>query len=372
MNDFLDQISTLSPRRLALLAVKLKEQLDAARGVAEEPIAVIGIGCRFPGAGDPEAFWDMLENGREGIREVPASRWPVDDYFDPDPDAPGKMSTRKGGFLDEIDRFDPAFFGIAPREAIAMDPQQRLLLEVSWEALENAGVAPSNLMGSRTGVYVGICNSDYLQLMLGRGAATIDAYLASGNAQSVTSGRLSYVLGLQGPCMTIDTSCSASLVAIHAACQSLRLGESSLALAGGANIMCAPDTTIALSRSHMLADRWALQDLRRRRGWLLSRRGMRDGRTEAAFRRQARRRSDPGAGPRQRRQSGRQERRPHGAQWAGAGIGDPRRARGGASQGIGHRLCRGSRNRHLAWAIRSKSGRSAGSSATGAIQTGRC
>jgi microcystin synthetase protein McyG len=253
MNDFLDQISTLSPRRLALLAVKLKEQLDAARGVAEEPIAVIGIGCRFPGAGDPEAFWDMLENGREGIREVPASRWPVDDYFDPDPDAAGKMSTRKGGFLDEIDRFDPAFFGIAPREAIALDPQQRLLLEVSWEALENAGVAPSNLMGSRTGVYVGICNSDYLQLMLGRGAATIDAYLASGNAQSVASGRLSYVLGLQGPCMTIDTSCSASLVAIHAACQSLRLGESSLALAGGANIMCAPDTTIALSRSHMLA-----------------------------------------------------------------------------------------------------------------------
>jgi acyl transferase domain-containing protein/NAD(P)-dependent dehydrogenase (short-subunit alcohol dehydrogenase family)/SAM-dependent methyltransferase/acyl carrier protein len=253
MNDFLDQISALSPRRLALLAVKLKEQLDSARGAPEEPIAVIGIGCRFPGANDPDAFWEMLESGREGIREVPAARWRIDDYFDPDPDAPGKMATRKGGFLDEIDRFDPAFFGIAPREAVMMDPQQRLLLEVTWEAVENAGLAPASLMGSRTGVYVGICNGDYNQLLMGRDPSTFDAYLASGNATSVASGRLSYVLGLQGPCMTLDTSCSASLVAIHAACQSLRLGESSLALAGGANIMCAPETSIALSRGHMLA-----------------------------------------------------------------------------------------------------------------------
>ena len=253
MNEFLDQIRSLSPQRLALLAVKLKEQLDNARRVNEEPIAVIGVGCRLPGAGGPDAFWDMLENGREGIREVPAARWPIDEYFDPDPDALGKMSTRSGGFLDEIDKFDPAFFGIAPREAAAMDPQQRLLLEVSWEALENAGLAPTSLVGSRTGVYVGICSGDYLQLLLGRGASSIDVYLASGNAPSVASGRLSYVLGLQGPCMTIDTSCSASLVAIHSACQSLRLGESSLALAGGVNLICAPETTIALSKGHMLA-----------------------------------------------------------------------------------------------------------------------
>ncbi len=225
MNDFLNQIRSLSPQRLALLAVKLKEQLDNARRVNEEPIAVIGVGCRLPGAGGPDAFWDMLENGREGIREVPAARWPIDEYFDPDPDAPGMMSTRSGGFLDEIDKFDPAFFGIAPREAAAMDPQQRLLLEVSWEALENAGLAPTSLVGSRTGVYVGICSGDYLQLLLGRGASSIDVYLASGNAPSVASGRLSYVLGLQGPCMTIDTSCSASLVAIHSACQSLRFGR---------------------------------------------------------------------------------------------------------------------------------------------------
>jgi microcystin synthetase protein McyG len=253
MNDFLHQISALSPQRLTLLAVKLKEQLDRARGVAAEPIAVIGIGCRLPGASDPDGFWDMLKNGREGVREVPPARWLIDEYFDPNPDAPGKMSARMGGFLDEIDRFDPTFFGIAPREAVVMDPQQRLLLEVSWEALENAGVAPSSLLGTRTGVYVGVCNADYYQLLLKRGLSSIDAYQASGNAQSVASGRLSYFMGLQGPCMTIDTSCSASLVAIHAACQSLRSDESSLALAGGVNLMCAPETSIALSKSHMLA-----------------------------------------------------------------------------------------------------------------------
>lgn len=253
MNDFLEQINSLSPQRLALLAVKLKEQLDRAREIAEAPIAVIGIACRFPGASDPDAFWDMLKSGREGIREVPPNRWLIDEYFDPDPDAPGKMSARMGGFLEEIDGFDPAFFGIAPREAVTMDPQQRLLLEVSWEALENADVSPASLVGSRTGVYVGICNSDYLQLLLGRGPNAIDAYQASGNALSVASGRLSYFMGLQGPCMTIDTSCSASLVAIHAACQSLRTGESSLALAGGVNLISAPETSIAMSKSHMLA-----------------------------------------------------------------------------------------------------------------------
>jgi acyl transferase domain-containing protein/SAM-dependent methyltransferase/acyl carrier protein len=253
MNDFLEQISALSPQRLVLLAVKLKEQLDSARRVSEEPIAVIGVGCRLPGASDPDAFWDMLENGRGGIREVPSARWSVDEYFDPDPDAPGKISTRMGGFLDHIDGFDPAFFGIAPREAATMDPQQRLLLEVTWESLENAGIAPSSLMGSRTGVYVGICNSDYQQLLLRRSPSTIDAYLASGNAPSIASGRLSYVMGLRGPCMTIDTSCSASLVAIHSACQSLRFGESSMALAGGVNVICAPETSISLSKGHMLA-----------------------------------------------------------------------------------------------------------------------
>jgi acyl transferase domain-containing protein len=252
MDDFRDQIRTLSPQRLALLAVKLKEQLDRAQRVNEEPIAVMGIGCRFPSADGPEAFWDLLQEGREGIRNVPADRW-SSEYYDADPAAPGKMVTLAGGFLDRIDEFDPKFFGIAPREALVMDPQQRLLLEVAWEALENAGLAPGKLSGSRTGVFVGICNTDYHQLLMAGSPATIDAYVASGNAHSVAGGRLSYVLGLQGPCMSIDTSCSASLVAIHSACQSLRNGESSMALAGGVNVICAPETSIALSKGNMLA-----------------------------------------------------------------------------------------------------------------------
>jgi acyl transferase domain-containing protein/acyl carrier protein len=253
MTDFLDQISGFSPRRLALLAVKLKDSLDAAQAAVREPIAVIGIGCRFPSADNPGAFWTLLREGRDAIREVPADRWKIDEYFHADPDAPGKMSTRSGGFLDRIDGFDPHFFGIAPREAMVMDPQQRLLLEVSWEALEHAGIAPQRLVGSRTGVFVGICNADYHQLLMARGVKAIDVYLASGSAHSVASGRLSYVLGLQGPALSIDTSCSASLAAIHAACQSLHLNESTLALAGGVNIICAPDTSIALSKGHMLA-----------------------------------------------------------------------------------------------------------------------
>lgn len=253
MKEFLDQIKSFSPKRLALLAVELKENLDRVQAAAREPIAIVGIGCRFPGADGPEAYWNFLEEGRDGIRDVPSDRWSIDEYFDPDPDAPGKIATRYGGFLEQISAFDAKFFGIAPREALGMDPQQRLLLEVSWEALEHAGIAPSKLAAKRVGVFVGICNTDYLQLLLMRGEKAIDAYLASGNALSVAAGRLSYVLGFQGPSMSIDTSCSASLVAIHAACQSLRTGESGLAIAGGVNIICAPDTYVALSRAHMLA-----------------------------------------------------------------------------------------------------------------------
>jgi len=253
MKEFLDQIKSFSPKRLALLAAELKENLDRVQAAAREPIAIVGIGCRFPGADGPEAYWKFLKEGRDGIRDVPSDRWSIDEYFDPDPDAPGKIATRYGGFLEQISAFDANFFGIAPREALNMDPQQRLLLEVGWEALEHAGIAASKLATKRVGVFVGICNNDYLQLLLTRGEKAIDAYLASGNALSVAAGRLSYVLGFQGPSMSIDTSCSASLVAIHAACQSLRTGESGLAIAGGVNIICAPETYVALSRAHMLA-----------------------------------------------------------------------------------------------------------------------
>ena len=278
MSEFLDQIKSFSPKRLALLAAELKESLDRVQAVAREPIAVIGIGCRFPGSDSPDAYWAFLREGRDGIREVPADRWPIDQYFDPDPDAPGKIATRYGGFLDQISEFDANFFGIAPREALVMDPQQRLLLEASWEALEHAGLAPAELVAKRVGVFVGICNTDYLQLLLMRGEKAIDAYLASGSAFSVAAGRLSYVLGFQGPSMSIDTSCSASLVAIHAACQSLRAGESTLALAGGVNVICAPETYIALSRAHMLAPDGRCKTFDAAADGFGSRRGLRHGR----------------------------------------------------------------------------------------------
>ena len=254
MSDFLDRIGRLSPKRLALLALEQHEQLEAARRRAHEPIAVVGMACRFPGgADDPEAFWRLLREGRDAIGEVPADRWDIDDYFDPDPDAPARMSVRTGGFLAQIGEFDAAFFGIAAREALGMDPQQRLLLEVTWEALEHAGIAVDRLAGTNTGVFVGICNSDHFLRMLHRGEEAIDAYLASGNAHSVAAGRISYCLGLQGPALSIDTACSSSLVALHVAVGSLRSGESRIALAAGVNVMCSPETTIALSKAHMLA-----------------------------------------------------------------------------------------------------------------------
>src|ERR1700742_3055017 len=157
--EFLDRIANLSPKRLALLAAQLNEQVEAARARAHEPIAVICMGCRFPGGvNDPDGYFRLLSEGRDAIREVPSERWNIDDYFDPDPDAPGRMSARAGGFLERIDTFDPAFFGITPRESATLDPQQRLLLEVTWEALEHAGIAPGDLAGTLTGVFAGVCN----------------------------------------------------------------------------------------------------------------------------------------------------------------------------------------------------------------------
>ncbi|MBS1244040.1 MAG: Beta-ketoacyl synthase, partial [Deltaproteobacteria bacterium] len=191
--------------------------------------------------------------GVDAISEIPRDRWDVDALYDPDPEAPGRIATRWGGFLPAIDGFDAAFFGISPREATTMDPQQRLLLEVAWEALEDAGQSPDRLAGTATGVFVGICNSDYIQLLIERGAESFDMYMSTGSAHSVTSGRLSYLLGLQGPSVSVDTACSSSLVAFHLACQSIRTGESRMAIAAGVNLICTPLTTIALSRSRMMA-----------------------------------------------------------------------------------------------------------------------
>ena len=253
MSDFLKRISQLSPQRLALLAAELQSKLESAEGQKSAPIAVVGMSCRFPGgANDPESYWEMLRAGIDAVTEVPASRWDINSYYDPDPDAPGKMNTRWGGFLERVDQFDPQFFGIAPREAMSMDPQQRFLLEVAWEALERAGYAPDSLSGSLTGVFIGMCNNDYGNMMLGN-SDQIDLYLATGGASSVASGRLSYVLGLQGPSISIDTACSSSLVSVHLALQALRAGDCRLALAGGVNMTLMPETTVTLSKAKMMA-----------------------------------------------------------------------------------------------------------------------
>lgn len=217
-----------------------------------QAIAILGSSCRFPGANSPEEFWSLLAGGMDAVAEVPADRWDIDAFYDPRPATPGKMSTRWGGFLDDIDQFDPAFFGISGREAEFIDPQQRLLLEVAWEAMENAGVAPDRISGTSTGVFVGISNSDYARVGC-RGPASIVAYGATGTCLSIAANRVSYVLNLRGPSVAVDTACSSSLVSLHLACESLRRGESELCLAGGVNLILSPEGTIAFSQARMMA-----------------------------------------------------------------------------------------------------------------------
>ncbi|WP_180686107.1 non-ribosomal peptide synthetase/type I polyketide synthase [Streptomyces gossypiisoli] len=234
---------------------RLRAELDATEQARTEPVAVVGMACRMPGGADsPEAFWEFLDRGGDGIGDIPATRWDVDRFYDPAPDAPGKMSTRRGGFLDGIDQFDAAFFGISAREAAALDPQQRLLLEVGWEALEHAGRSPEGLRGSDTGVYFGVTTYDYLQTQMQQvDPADLTAYSLTGNASTFAAGRLSYWLGLNGPSLSVDTACSSSLVGVHLACQSLRSGETDLALAGGVNVLLAPEWFVVASKAHMLA-----------------------------------------------------------------------------------------------------------------------
>ncbi|MBK8323386.1 MAG: acyltransferase domain-containing protein [Betaproteobacteria bacterium] len=254
MSEFLNRIGNFSAKRLALLADELNDRVQALEESRHAPIAIVGMGCRLPGGADtPEKYWQLLREGVDAVEEVPASRWDIDALFDPDPDAPGRMSTRWGGFVGPVDGFDPHFFGISPREAASMDPQQRLVLEVAWRALEHAGISPHGLQGTRTGVFLGLSAADYYQILRAGGIRAFDAYTASGTAHSIASGRLSYVLGLNGPSLSIDTACSSSLVAIHQAVHSLRRGECNLALAGGVNLILGPDITIALSKSHMMA-----------------------------------------------------------------------------------------------------------------------
>jgi acyl transferase domain-containing protein/acyl carrier protein len=229
-----------------------RAEIERLRREAREPIAVVGMACRFPGASSPEAFWDLLAGGVDAVTEVPRTRWNADAFYDPDPAAPGKMATSRGAFIDGADLFDPQFFGIAPREAQSMDPQQRILLEVAWEALEHAGIAPTDLYGSATAVFVGITCFDHA-MRLGREPSRFDAYAGTGSALNMAPGRVSYVLGLTGPSMAIDTACSSSLVGLHLACQSLRQRESNLALVGGVHLILSPEVMVSFSQARMLA-----------------------------------------------------------------------------------------------------------------------
>ena len=243
-----------SPRVVRALDEAIRK-LEAVEAAKSEPIAIVGLSCRFPGeARNPQRFWEELIQGKDAITKVPPDRWSVEEFYDPNPDLPGKMYTDQGGFLSEIDRFDAHFFGISPREAVKLDPQQRLLLEVSWEALEESGLLAAGASLAQTGVFIGATTNDYARVLLGNGnLEEIDAYYLSGNPLNAIAGRLAYTLGLQGPCLVIDTACSSSLVAIHNACQSLRNRECKQALAGGVNLILTPENTVALCKAKILA-----------------------------------------------------------------------------------------------------------------------
>ncbi|NES13758.1 MULTISPECIES: type I polyketide synthase [Micromonospora] len=250
-------VPTTAPRAAA--AQRLPGPAGRAAGTASEPagraepVAVIGIGCRLPGGVDgPESFWQLLTEGRDAIREVPADRWDVEELHTDDPDVPGRTTTRWGGFLDRIDRFDPHFFGISAREAARMDPQQRLLAEVTWEALEDAGIVAEDLASSATGVFIGIATNDYGQLTLAD-LDRVDAYTGTGNAFSIAANRLSYLFDLRGPSIAVDTACSASLVAVHQAVASLARGDCTLAVAGGVNVVLSPALAINFSKAGAMA-----------------------------------------------------------------------------------------------------------------------
>ncbi len=254
LNDLLS--TTLSPtvafeyptiERLAVHLAGGRSESTAGESECFEPVAIVGMACRFPGANSPEEFWSLLKSGESAVREIPADRVALTDY-----QAGGNAPYRWGGFLSDIELFDATLFGISPREAESVDPQQRLLLETAWHALESANIAPNRLAGSATGVFVGISVNDYFRLQREAGAGR-DTYSGTGSALSIAANRISYCLGLQGPSMAVDTACSSSLVAVHQACRSLAAGETDLALAGGVNLVLSPDYGVIFSQARMLS-----------------------------------------------------------------------------------------------------------------------
>ena len=239
----------MSPTKQALLAIRaLQGQLDALN----EPIAIVGMGCRYPGADGVDAFWRLLAEGCDAVTEVPPERWDLEALYDPDSAVPGRMTTRWGGFLRRLDQFDAAFFGITPREAPHVDPRQRVILEAAWEALEAAGIPPDSLAGTRTGVFLATLTNDYDHLLF-QDLCRAEAFSGSGTANSIVANRISYFLDLRGPSLALDTACSGSLVAIHLACESLRKGESTLALAGGVNLNLMPKSNVFFSKAGALS-----------------------------------------------------------------------------------------------------------------------
>ncbi|ATB28248.1 SDR family NAD(P)-dependent oxidoreductase [Melittangium boletus] len=244
----------LTPLQQALLTIeKLQRKLAAGARPEEDTIAIIGMGCRFPGgATSPSRFRDLLWGAGDGVRDIPADRQALQGLYDPDPSRPGKMSMRRAAFVDGVERFDAEFFRISRREAEGMDPQQRFFLEVSWEALEDAGIPPHRLLGSRTGVFAGVHAKDYAFLANG-GLEKVGPHYSTGVDASYVAGRLSYLLGLEGPSMAVDTACSSSLAAVHLACQSLRTQESTLAIAGGVKLILSPHLSVFLSKAGALS-----------------------------------------------------------------------------------------------------------------------